>query len=91
MEYTMRFFANFREVVGQKTLVREYQDVSTVGDLLDEVKAEYPDLELYDEEGSLREYITVMRDGRDVLHVDGLETELEGEETISLFPPVAGG
>jgi molybdopterin synthase sulfur carrier subunit len=91
MEFTLRFFANFREIVGQKTIVREYEEVSTIGDVLAELKSEYPDLELYDEDGSLREYITVMRDGKDVVHIDGLDTELEGGETLSLFPPVAGG
>jgi molybdopterin synthase sulfur carrier subunit len=91
MEFTLRFFANFREIVGQKTIVREYEEVSTIGDVLAELKSEYPDLELYHEDGSLREYITVMRDGKDVVHIDGLDTELEGGETLSLFPPVAGG
>ena len=91
MKLTLRFFANFREVVGQKTIVREYEDISTVGGALTALKGEYPDLELYDEDGSLREYITVMRDGRDVVHIDGQETVLNGGETLSLFPPVAGG
>ncbi|MFW6017758.1 MAG: ubiquitin-like small modifier protein 1 [Halapricum sp.] len=91
MEITLRFFASFREVVGQKTLVREYEDASTVGDVIETLTAEFPDLDLYGEDGSLREYVTVMRDGRDVIHVDGLETGLEGGETLSLFPPVAGG
>ncbi|MCU4717296.1 ubiquitin-like small modifier protein 1 [Halapricum hydrolyticum] len=91
MELTLRFFASFREVVGQKTIVREYDDVSTVGDVLEALTAEYPGLELHGEDGSLREYITVMRNGRDVAHIDGLDTELSGGETLSLFPPVAGG
>ena len=87
----MRFFANYREAVGQKTLVREYEDVATVGDALRELVAEYPDIDVFEADGSLREYVTVMRDGRDVAHVDGLETELTGGETLSVFPPVAGG
>jgi len=91
MELTLRFFASFREVVGQKTIVREYDGVSTVGGVLESLTQEYPELKLYDEDGSLREYITIMRNGRDVIHIDGLDTELEGGETLSLFPPVAGG
>jgi len=87
----MRFFANYREAVGQKTLVREYEDVTTVGDALRELVAEYPEIDVLAEDGSLREFVTVMRDGRDVVHVDGLETDLSGGETLSVFPPVAGG
>jgi len=91
MECTMRFFATFREVVGQKTVVREYDDVSTVGDVLEEVKAEYPELELYDDDGQVPEFVSIMKDGRDIAHIDGPETELEDGDTVSLFPPVAGG
>ncbi|MFC7131617.1 MULTISPECIES: ubiquitin-like small modifier protein 1 [Salinibaculum] len=91
MEITMRFFANFREVVGQKTLHREYDDVSTVGDVLRALSEEYPDMELFEDDGSLREYLTIMRDGKDIAHIEGMETELSGGETVSVFPPVAGG
>lgn len=91
MECELKFFANFRETVGQKTLVREYDDGATVGGVLNAVTAEFPELDLFEEDGSLRDYITVMRDGRDVTHIDGLETRLEGGESIAVFPPVAGG
>jgi molybdopterin synthase sulfur carrier subunit len=91
MELTLRFFADFREVVGEKTIVREYDDVSTVGDALAAISEEYPEMELYEADGSVREFITIMRDGRDVVHVDGMATELEGGETLSVFSPVAGG
>lgn len=87
----MRFFANYRDAVGQKTVVREYEGVTTVGDVLERLDDEYEGLELFAEDGSLRDYVTIMRDGRDVAHVDGLETTLEGGEVLSVFPPVAGG
>jgi len=91
MELTLRFFADFREVVGEKTISREYDDVSTVGDAIAAIAEEYPEMELYEEDGSVREFITIMRDGRDVAHVDGMATELDGGETLSVFSPVAGG
>ncbi len=91
MEVTLRFFANFRDAVGQKTISREYEDVSTVGDALRAVADEYPELDLFEDEESLREFLTVMKDGRDVAHLDGLETDLDDGDTVSVFPPVAGG
>lgn len=91
MELTLRFFADFREVVGQKTITRQYEDVSTVGDAVTAIAEEFPEMELYEEDGSVREFITIMRDGRDVAHVNGMETELEDGETLSVFSPVAGG
>ncbi|MEF8785192.1 MAG: ubiquitin-like small modifier protein 1 [Haloarculaceae archaeon] len=91
MEIELRFFANFRATVGQKTLNREFEDVSTVGELARALSEEYPEMELFDGEGSLREFIRVMKNGKDITHLDGLETELEDGDTISIFPPVAGG
>jgi molybdopterin synthase sulfur carrier subunit len=91
MEIELRFFANFRETVGQKTLTREFEDVSTVGDLATLLVEEYPELDLFDDNGSLRDFIRVLKDGKDVEHMEGLETELQDGDTISVFPPVAGG
>ena len=87
----MRFFASFRDEVGQKTLSQEFEDVSTVGDLTRTLSEEYPGMELFDDDGSLREFISIMRKGEDVTHLDGLETTLEDGDTVSMFPPVAGG
>lgn len=91
MELEMRFFATFRQAVGQKTVSREYEDVSTVGDITQILSEEYPDMDLYDEDGSIREFITIMKNGKDIEHIEGLETEVEDGTTLSVFPPVAGG
>lgn len=91
MELDMRFFANFRESVGQKTISREYEDADDVGDVLRSLSEEYPDMELFDEDGSLRDFLTIMKDGKDITHIEGLETEVEDGTTLSVFPPVAGG
>ncbi len=89
MELTLRFFANFREDVGQKTLEREFPDGSTVGEVLESLREEYG-LDVL-EDGDLRPHITIMRNGKDVVHIDGRETSLADDDTLSIFPPVAGG
>jgi molybdopterin synthase sulfur carrier subunit len=91
MEIEFRAFATFRATVGQKTFVREYDDAETVGDVLRVLSEEYPDLDLFDDDGQVPEFVSILKDGRDIAHIDGLETELEEGDTISLFPPVAGG
>jgi len=91
MELELRFFANFRATVGQKTVTREFEDVSTVGDLARHLAAEYPDMDLFEGDERLREFIRIMKDGKDITHLDGLETELDDGDTVSIFPPVAGG
>lgn len=91
MELELRFFANFREAVGQKSVYREYAGDCRVGDVLHDLEDEYPEMELFAEDGSIREYISILKNGRDVTHEDGLETALDDGDTVSIFPPVAGG
>ena len=92
MEIDMRFFATFREAVGEKERTHTFDDDATVGDVLAALEREYGDLEgqlLAD--GAIRQQLSVLKNGRDVTHMDGTETALEDGDVVSVFPPVAGG
>jgi len=93
MHLELRFFATFRAVVGQKELDREFPDGATVGDVLAALEADYRDLEqqLLDEEGEIRPQLSVLKNGREVVHMQGAETHLSDGDSLSIFPPVAGG
>lgn len=93
MDLELRFFATFREAVGQKTLEREFEDGSTVGEILASLEAEYDGMEgnLLDGEGQLQPNLNILKNGREVLHMEGPETVMEDGDTLSVFPPVAGG
>ncbi|APW96525.1 molybdopterin synthase sulfur carrier subunit [Halobiforma lacisalsi AJ5] len=92
MEIDLRFFATFREAVGQKEYTREFSGNVTVGEVLATLESEYEGLEgqlLSD--GAIRGQLSVLKNGRDVTHMEGPETELEDGDVVSVFPPVAGG
>ena len=92
MNLELKFFATFRQAVGQKIIEREYDGDLTVGDLLSELEAEFGDLEgRLLENGDLRPQINVLLNGREVLHMEGIDTTLSDGDTVSVFPPVAGG
>jgi molybdopterin synthase sulfur carrier subunit len=92
MELTLRFFATFRQAVGSKTVEREFADGATVGEVLGALEEEYDGLRgNLLEDGDLRPQINVLKNGREVLHIDGVETDLADGDTLSVFPPVAGG
>lgn len=92
MNVQLRFFATFREAVGTKVVDREFPDGTTIGDVLRELETEYDDLDgQLIEDGDLRPHINVLKSGREALHLDGMETVLEDGDTLSIFPPVAGG
>lgn len=93
MQLELRFFATFRSIVGQKFLEREVPDGSTVGDVLRILESEYPDMEdrLLDENGVIREQLSILKNGQEVVHMQGADTPMEDGDTLSVFPPVAGG
>lgn len=92
MELELRFFANFRTEVGEKTISREYEDETTVGEILAALEEEFSGLEddLLDD-GQIREHLSVLKNGRDVVHMAGVDTVMEDGDRLSVFPPVAGG
>lgn len=92
MRLTLKFFATFREAVGSKTIEREFEDEATVGAILAALESEFEGLSgrLLDD-GDLKPQINVLLEGREVLHMDGVDTVATDGDTLSIFPPVAGG
>lgn len=92
MQLTLKFFATFREAVGSKTIEREFDDGATVGAVLGALESEFEGLSgRLLEDGDLRPQINVLLDGREVLHMEGVDTAAADGDTLSVFPPVAGG
>jgi MoaD family protein len=92
MDVQLKFFATFREAAGSKFVDREVEAGATVGDLLAGLERDYEGLagELL-VDGDLRPQINVLRNGREVLHQQGVDTPVENGDTVAVFPPVAGG
>lgn len=93
MQIELRFFANFRSAVGQKTVEREYPDGATVGEVLAAIEDEWPEMagDILDDDGSILPQLSVLKNGREVVHMEGRDTPLEDGDRLSVFPPVAGG
>lgn len=92
MELELRFFATFREAVGSKTISLEVADDATVGDVLATLETEYDGLgDMLIDDEAIAPHINVLLNGREVLHMEGLDTPLSPGDTLSIFPPVAGG
>ena len=65
----------------------------TVGELLENLTAEYPDLRnhLYTEEGRLRSFVNVYINDDDIRYLEKEATPLKDGDTVSIVPSVAGG
>ncbi|WP_280535661.1 ubiquitin-like small modifier protein 1 [Halopenitus sp. POP-27] len=87
-----KLFADLAELAGDRTVTVAADPGDTVEDALDALLAERPDLRnRVLEDGDLADHINLLRNGRNVLHQDGLATELEDGDELALFPPVSGG
>lgn len=93
VEIELRFFANFRSAVGRKQLYRTFDAGAVVGDVLAAIESEFPELagDVLDEDGAIKPQLSVLKNGREVVHIDGTETALADGDRLSVFPPVAGG
>lgn len=89
----VNLYATFRPIVGSKSCEFDMSGNANVGEVLAQLFEQYPALrpEILDEEGRVQKYVSIFVAGRDVRHLEGLETPLTDGQTLDLFPPVAGG
>lgn len=90
----VHFFATLRDIVGGKTVFFDVPTDATALQLLIEITRKFPGLQqkLIDENGNLHTYVHYFINGRDIRYLDlGLETQLNPEDIINIFPAVGGG
>lgn len=87
-----KLFADLAEVAGDRTVEVDV-DGDTVGDALDALLDARPALRdrVLTDDGDLQDHINLLRNGTNVAHEDGLDTALDGDDELALFPPVSGG
>lgn len=88
------FYATLRQVTGQKTVEISLPAGATVRQLVEAVLERYPAMrkELFDENDQLYRHVHVFVNGRDApLLEDALDTTLEPDDKIDIFPAVGGG
>jgi sulfur-carrier protein len=87
------FYATLRPIVGGKTVEFDLEDGATVKALLDAAGDRFPELcELtWEADGSLRDYLKIFVDGREIRYLQMLETRISSDAVVDIFPPVAGG
>ena len=88
-----KLFADLAEVAGTDSADVD-SDAATVGEALDALLADRPDLadRVLDEDGDVYSHVNVLRNGTDVTATEqGLDAAVEADDELALFPPVSGG
>lgn len=91
MAVTLTIPTALRQFAGNSASVS--LDAATVGALLKETAARFPELgrHLYSEEGKLRNFVNIYVGDEDIRFLDGEATTLRDGETVSIIPAIAGG
>ena len=85
----VKLFANLRSLAGVKQLEEPGETVQAV---LENLFLEKSVLKTAIFDGdSLRPYVRIMVNGRDIELGKGLSTPLNGEDQLTIFPSIAGG
>lgn len=90
----VKFYAGLRRIVGGKVVEVTLQPEDTLRSVLNRLVEQHPDLrrEIWGAEGQLSDYIHVFLNGREARYLPAtLDTPLQANDVIDVFPPVAGG
>ena len=89
----IRLYATLRQIVGEKIVEIPIRTEKTIGDVLRSLVQQYPKLDesIWYPDGSLAGHVAVILNGRDIRHLDGVDTPISDEDTLDVFPPIGGG
>lgn len=90
----VKLFADLAEVAGEKHVDLELTDGATVTDAVAALVDTHPELgeQILDDDGNLEDHFNVLQNGSNVFATgDGMETPVEADDELALFPPVSGG
>ncbi len=90
MKIKVKFFATFKELFGGEAKEIELESGANIQDLLNLLcDSRRCRQEIFSPSGRLISY--VLKNGRHIELLDGINTELKEGDVISIIPPVGGG
>lgn len=91
MSVTIRIPTQLRPLAGGNATVQV--EAGTVGSVLAGLEAAHPGFSerIFDETGELRRFVNVFVADEDIRFLEGLDTPVADNSTLSIVPAVAGG
>ena len=93
MKVTVKFYTHLRDLVGNKSVIElDLEEGATISHLLEELLQDSLIRSvLLEENQEIKSEITILKNGREIKFLEGMETVLESGDEIAVFPAVAGG
>jgi len=87
----VKLFATLREIFGTRRMEVAVESGTNIGELLNFVfDTPQRRVNVFDN-GKLKSSIIILRNGRHIQHLEGIDTELSDGDSVAIFPPIAGG
>ncbi|WP_339062009.1 ubiquitin-like small modifier protein 1 [Tepidibacillus marianensis] len=91
----IQLFATYRDIAKAKVIEVPASNSDTVQQLLQALIQQIPEFqsELFNDEtqSRLKPHVHLFVNGRNIIHLQGLETKISLQDEIALIPPVGGG
>lgn len=89
----VKLYASLRQAAGIKMVVVEVQPGAVIRDVLVEVTRRYPILEkfIWKGEGELSNNAHIFINSENIRHLSGLNSPIQAEDHVDIFPPLVGG
>jgi molybdopterin synthase sulfur carrier subunit len=90
----VNFYATLRGIVGQKTIEVDLMPRATARELVDVITRDYPALrvQLLDEKNEFSRHMKFFINGREAVYLeDQMNTVIQPDDKVDIFPPVGGG
>ena len=91
MQVTVKVFGGLRETLGTPELSIQLPKDVPLHALLERLRVDEPAFAKRLDKGLAKGYLNILRNGRNVRFLDGLDTHLAEADVIACLPPVGGG
>lgn len=94
MAVNVKFYSLFKINLKSSGEVYDIENEIIVTELLKKLDQDYDGyftLKLLDEEGKIAPGSIILVNGKNILHLEKLKTKIKDGDTVTLFPPSAGG
>jgi molybdopterin synthase sulfur carrier subunit len=94
MKIEVKFFTHVRELTGKKVDKLEISNAITIDELITLLSNKYGKKfkeYIYDKEGELQGFLSVLVNGKNINILQGFGTKLKEGDVVAILPPVGGG